>query len=204
MKGATALLARQIAVRHTLDIDVYRAGTIAQVERDLRKAAQSDIGDWMRFELGRATRVAAGAAQAVRVTVESYIGNQLWAAFHVDLVADGIRMTATPEPVSPLTPIDLPGQQRHPWLAYPLVDHVADKTCAILERNGEAERPSTRYKDLVDPVAMTTSSTPAADQQRALHVESARRGSTSRRGSMSPITTCGLRDTAQRRSARRN
>ncbi len=51
VKGATALLARRVAVRHTVDIDVYRAGAIAEGERELRTAAALDIGDWM-FEVG--------------------------------------------------------------------------------------------------------------------------------------------------------
>jgi hypothetical protein len=40
IKGATALLARRVSVRHTIDIDVYRAGRPhAEVERQLREAA---------------------------------------------------------------------------------------------------------------------------------------------------------------------
>ena len=43
IKGATALLARKVSVRHTIDIDVYHAGTIADVERQVREAAALDI-----------------------------------------------------------------------------------------------------------------------------------------------------------------
>jgi hypothetical protein len=51
IKGATALLARRISVRHTIDIDVYRAEAIDHVERQVREAAALDIDDWMRFEV---------------------------------------------------------------------------------------------------------------------------------------------------------
>lgn len=52
VKGATALLARDIGVRATVDIDVYRERAREQAEAELREAASSDIGDWFRFDLG--------------------------------------------------------------------------------------------------------------------------------------------------------
>lgn len=54
VKGATALLARDIGVRGSLDIDVYRQAAYEQAESDLRTAASRDIGDWFRFDLGNA------------------------------------------------------------------------------------------------------------------------------------------------------
>ncbi|HEV8637768.1 MAG TPA: hypothetical protein VG370_26405 [Chloroflexota bacterium] len=44
VKGAAALLARGVAVRHTVDVDVYRATGLARAERDLRSAAARDLG----------------------------------------------------------------------------------------------------------------------------------------------------------------
>ena len=52
VKGATALLARDIGVRATVDIDMYRATARDVAEADLRQAAARDIGDWFRFEIG--------------------------------------------------------------------------------------------------------------------------------------------------------
>jgi hypothetical protein len=152
VKGATALLARRISVRHTLDIDVYRAGAIADAEAQARHAAGLDLGDWMRFEVGQAVRVQAAGAQAARLKVESFIGNKTWAAFQVDIVADGVQTTGEPDMVPPLTSISI-GREPTQWRAYPLVDHVADKVCAIVERHNG--RPSTRFKDLIDLVAIT-------------------------------------------------
>ena len=143
IKGATALLARRVSVRHTVDMDVYRAGAIADVERQLRDAVSLDIGDWMRFEVGASVRIQAAGAEASRVKVQSLIGTKVWAAFQIDIVADGILMSAEPEVVQPLTSVSATEQERAPWRVYPLVDHVADKVCAILERHGG--RPSTRY-----------------------------------------------------------
>lgn len=174
IKGATALLARRVSVRHTIDIDIYRAGAIGDVELQLRRAARLDIGDWMRFEVGPSVRIQAAGAQASRVKVQSLIGTRVWAAFQVDIVADGIEMSAEPEAVPPLTSVSAVEQERRPWRAYPLVDHVADKVCAIVERHDG--HPSTSYKDLIDLVAIIERASVAAEpQMRALHNEAQRR-----------------------------
>jgi len=52
VKGATALMARNLGTRGTLDIDVYREMSLAVAEADLRHAAAVDIGDRFRFEIG--------------------------------------------------------------------------------------------------------------------------------------------------------
>jgi hypothetical protein len=174
IKGATALLARRISVRHTIDIDVYRAGAIDHVERQVREAAALDIGDWMRFEVGPTVKITAHGAQAARIKVRSLIGVKLWAPFTVDIVADGILMTGSPDQVSPLTEVHIVDRQRTTWQAYPMVDHVADKVCAILERYGD--NPSTRFKDLIDLIAISRRASVEADaQKRALTMEAARR-----------------------------
>ncbi|MFC4563829.1 nucleotidyl transferase AbiEii/AbiGii toxin family protein [Nocardiopsis mangrovi] len=175
VKGATALLARELAVRRTVDIDIYRATSREAAERDLREAAAQDIGDWFRFEPGASTPISDGA-NGVRVPITSRLGAAVWAKFHVDVIAENIRMTGTPEDVPPLPPLDVPGLERPGYRVYPLVDHVADKTCAILERHGPERRPSTRFKDLVDLVSVITQTRPPADLQlKALRSEAERR-----------------------------
>lgn len=52
VKGATALLARELGVRATIDVDLYRETTIDLAERELRGSAAADLGDWFSFELG--------------------------------------------------------------------------------------------------------------------------------------------------------
>lgn len=63
VKGATALLARELAVRRTVDvdIDIYRNTGRDAAEHDLRAAAARDLGDWFRFETGRSTPISDGA-----------------------------------------------------------------------------------------------------------------------------------------------
>lgn len=174
IKGATALLARKVSVRHTVDIDLYRAGAIDEVERRLREAADLDIDDWMRFEIGPAVKVIASGAQACRVKARSFIGTKLWAAFQIDIVADGVLITGSADSAPPLTEVHITDRQRMTWRVYPLVDHVADKVCAILERH--TDHPSTRFKDLIDVVAISRHATVKADrQQQAMATEAARR-----------------------------
>lgn len=104
------------------------------------------------------------------------VGATVWARFHVDLVGESVVMTGTPDDVPPLIPITLPGLDRPGYRAYPLVDHIADKICAIFTRHGAHQRPSTRYKDLLDLVSLAITTSVGADGQRhALVSEAARR-----------------------------
>lgn len=175
VKGATALLARGIGVRGTLDVDIYRERARELAETELREAASRDIGDWFTFELGPGRAVATDAAE--RIPVTAYVGTASWAAFHVDLVGSDLRMTGEPESVPPLARVLMPDIEQHGYRAYPLVDHIADKISATVQRYGGQMRPSTRFKDLVDLVAIVTQVSVAADlQMAALASEARRRG----------------------------
>jgi hypothetical protein len=175
LKGATALLARRLSARGTLDVDLYRDAGSEQSEAALRLAADEDLGDWFRFDVSNRIRsedVGAGA----RFLVLAYVGTTEWASFHVDLVGADLRMTGQPDQVSPLAPLAIPEIVQHGYRAYPLVDHVADKLVATFDRYGPAMRPSTRYKDLVDLVSIIQgASIDAGEQLRAIKSESARR-----------------------------
>ena len=176
VKGATALLARDIGVRATIDIDLYRNSARELAEADLREAAGRDIGDWFRFEIGP-PRPLGDTDTGVRLPVTASIGTSIWASFHVDLVGTDLRMTSEPEDVPALARVVMPGIEQHGYRAYPLVDHIADKVCAMLERHGAMGVPSTRYKDLVDLVAIVlAASVDAEPQTSALRSEAERRG----------------------------
>ena len=200
VKGATALLARRISVRHTIDIDLYRPGAIADVERQVFEAAALDIGDWMHFEVAPAAAVKAAGAEAARLKMTASIGTKVWTAFQVDIVADGIVMTGCPDLVEPLTTVEIGREERRLWRAYPLVDHIADKVCAILERHDG--RPSTRFKDLVDLVAITQRAAVAAEPQLVSFAKEAERRGLKLPGSFEvpdrEIWTLGYRSEARR------
>lgn len=71
----------------------------------------------------------------------------------------------------------MPQVEQHGYRAFPLVDHVADKVTATFDRYGTMGNPSTRYRDLVDLVAIVIgASIEARLQMRALTSEAKRRG----------------------------
>jgi nucleotidyltransferase AbiEii toxin of type IV toxin-antitoxin system len=178
VKGATALLARGLSVRGSIDVDVYREVAREVAEADFRQAADLDLGDWFRFEVGGALP-ATQAASGVRLPVRAFVGVTVWVEFHIDLVGSDLRMTGQPDDVPAIARVSMPNIEQRGYRAYPLPDHVADKICGILERHGDGDLPSTRYRDLVDLVAIVTgASIDAADQLRALSSEVARRGLT--------------------------
>ena len=89
-------------------------------------------------------------------------------------------MTGQPEEVPPIARIVMPAVEQSGYRAYPLVDHVADKVAATFDGYGEnKQNPSTRFRDLVDLVAISLGATIAADaQMAAMQSEADRRGVT--------------------------
>lgn len=133
VKGATALLARDLGVRGSLDVDIYRDVARSIAEADLRRAVDLDLQDWFRFDAGVASAI---GHDAVRLPIDALIGTTTWVAFHVDLVGTDLRMTGQPDHVPPLLRGLIPDVEQHGYRAYPLVDHVADKVAATYERYG--------------------------------------------------------------------
>lgn len=178
VKGAAALLARDLGMRATIDVDLYRERPSEVAEAELREAASGDIGDWFRFEIGPGRPTGDGDA-GVRLPATAYVGPTAWATFHVDLVGSDLRMTGEPEPMPPLARVLMPDVEQHGYRVYPLVDHVADKVVATYQRYGGRQRPSTRYRDLVDLVSIIIDASVAAEPQlAALASEAQRRGVT--------------------------
>jgi hypothetical protein len=177
LKGAVALLARQVSVRHSADIDLYRNAERTMVERELRAGAELDLGDWFRFDIAAGENLSGGTG-GTRYPVTAWIGATQWATFHIDLVGTGVHMTGVPDHVPPVAEISVPGIEQPGYRAYPLVDHVADKVAAILEFHRDG-RPSTRFRDLIDLVALVVAiRVGAAEQRVALTSEIERRALT--------------------------
>lgn len=173
VKGATALLARDLGMRGSLDIDMYRDVGREKAEADLRQAASLNVGDWFRFEIG----MASASDRALTFPVRAVIGLTTWVKFHVDLVGTDMRMTGQPDDVPPLARGVIPEVEQRGYKAYPLVDHVADKVAATYERYGPDQHPSTRYRDLVDLVSIVIgASVESGNQREALVSEFQRRG----------------------------
>lgn len=176
LKGATALLARGIGVRGTLDIDLYRRVAAETAAQELRVAAALELRDWFEFEVG-AARVASDGGSGLRLPVKALVGGTVWSAFHVDLPGAELAMTGTPDEAPPLAQVAMPDIEQHGYTVYPLVDHVADKVAATFDRYGTSRAASTRYKDLIDLVVLATeAAVDAGSQSAALASEASRRG----------------------------
>jgi len=175
VKGATALLARNLGMRATIDVDVYREKTALAAEAEFRTAVGREVGDWFRFEVGTG-RVIGEGENGVRLPVTAHLGATPWARFHVDLVGADLRMTGEPERVPPLAGLSMADLEQHGYRAYPLADHLADKVMATFQRYGPQRLPSTRFKDLVDLVSIVRGAELQAEPiRRALLSEADRR-----------------------------
>jgi Nucleotidyl transferase AbiEii toxin, Type IV TA system len=118
-------------------------------------------------------------SKAVRFAVDAFIGQQRWERFPIDLVGSDLRMTGEPDDVPAIAQVDMPELQQKGYRAYPLVDHVADKVAATFELYGASRQPSTRYRDLVDLVAIARGARIHAQQAiAAVQSEAQRRGIT--------------------------
>jgi hypothetical protein len=175
VKGAAGLLARIPGrVRHSIDIDLYFAGEFDAALGALREATDVDLGDYFTFNIDRGAPLT-GVAAGGQLSVTAYLGDKEFERFKVDVVVTH-TMTAEPEEVSPIDPVEVPGLRNVAlYRIYPIADQIADKHAATMSMY--AGRPSTRYRDLVDLVLITlTQTVEANDLDTALVSEHQRRG----------------------------
>ncbi len=174
LKGGAGLLARlPDQARHSMDIDLYYQGQTDAVTADLSSAADIDLKDYFAFDVEHIGQLD-GIHPGNKYRVVVFLGEVNFVTFGVDSVV-ATNMTAKPEEVEPLSPIDVPGLVTMTYRAYPTVDHVADKHAAMITTfNGS---PSSRYRDLVDlALIATTQALSADDLTAAVHSEYAYRG----------------------------
>ncbi|MFI1700273.1 nucleotidyl transferase AbiEii/AbiGii toxin family protein [Streptomyces bobili] len=176
VKGGHALLMRYAAAaRLSQDIDIQSrtGGGIGEAVTDLLKAAAHDLDDYLSFTPARTSmheNGAAGAKQVFRV----HMGTHEVGVVKVDVVS-GHAPSAAPDVrrITPLIDLAWPADWPEAKL-YPIVNHLADKVCAMYERHkGSA---SSRYRDLAD--ILLISQREAVDgryAQLALRTEARRR-----------------------------
>ncbi|MFI1585587.1 nucleotidyl transferase AbiEii/AbiGii toxin family protein [Embleya sp. NPDC020630] len=179
LKGGQALLVRFPAdARLSKDIDLQRVTTAAAAGREeahaaLLKAAAVDLGDFLSYVPGKTSDHGA-ETEGIDQTFTVYLGTTRVDTVHVDLVIRR-NITAVPEtvPLEPRPLLDWPLDWPMIKL-YPLVDHVADKICAIHEWRGT--KPPSRFRDLADVLLIGQRETlDAAACHHALHTEAALR-----------------------------
>lgn len=165
LKGGTGLLVRvPQRARHTQDIDLYRHGEIERAHIELSAAANLDLGDFFSFDIEQ-TGTLAGVTSGRKYKVAAYIGDIKFADFQIDVVVDS-NMTGVPDETPGLRPIEIDGLPTTKYRVYPVVDHLADKLVAMTTRFA-GDRPSTRFRDLVDIVLIAQTQTIDAEALRA-------------------------------------
>ncbi|WP_229376980.1 nucleotidyl transferase AbiEii/AbiGii toxin family protein [Streptomyces spirodelae] len=177
IKGGQALLVRyRGAARLSGDIDLQSAQPgLTQDEARARvlKAAAYDLNDFLRFAPGKYTASSdpdRGGSQYFDV----YLGLTRVDGVKVD-IAVRRTLSGAPETTPLVSAVDLPWPVDWPTVRlYPLIDHVADKVCALYERHGEGT--SSRYRDLADILLISQQEdVNGAAAYQALHQEAAQR-----------------------------
>ncbi|MFI5712730.1 nucleotidyl transferase AbiEii/AbiGii toxin family protein [Kribbella sp. NPDC051620] len=183
LKGGTGLIVRIPGARHSDDIDLLYSEQEALLENavaDLRRLAdRAPEGDFLRFEIAEPV---IGSGQDVghvvaQLKVSSYLGTVEYGRFPLDLSLNQ-RTAEAVDLIQPRPVIELPGDKPLPkFVLYPLAEQVADKVCAMYGKYGiNGDRPSTRYRDLVDlTIIITTQELDASRTVRALRDEAKRR-----------------------------
>lgn len=179
LKGGQALLVRYPSgARLSKDIDLqHLGGSTDEALQALLAAAAIDLDDHLKFVPQRMTRQGAGG-DGVNQAFDVYIGPRRLLSIHVDLVTNKM-VTAEPQPFQLQPRPNLPWPTNWPQVRlYPVVDHLADKICAMYEWRGTA--PSSRYRDLADILLISQNeSISATEAHHALHTEAAHRSALS-------------------------
>ena len=156
LKGGQSMLARTIDARATRDIDLLsRESTIDNALEALRRAASTDLDDFMRFEFSGTAPIKADDEyrSGLNVVFIPWLGSKQLQPISIDLVVDEIPIEDA-EVVTPADRLTIEGVESFDYLLYPIENALADKFCAIVERHGD--RPSSRVKDLVDIAVYAT------------------------------------------------
>ncbi|MFF9763200.1 MULTISPECIES: nucleotidyl transferase AbiEii/AbiGii toxin family protein [Streptomyces] len=182
IKGGQALLVRyRGAARLSQDIDLQCADPDRSAEEAREfvvEAASLDLGDHLRYVAGKFlghSDEGRGGAQYFQV----FLGSANVATIKVDLVV-GRTLAGTPEVRTLKSAVDIEWPVDWPEVRlYPVIDHLADKICAMYERHGQnGEHGSNRYRDLADLLLISQQETvPGPAACRALHREVDRRRS---------------------------
>jgi hypothetical protein len=167
LKGGLALDFRLAErARTTVDMDLERSDDELTSNADFVAARLTNLDDYFTFAIARTTLLdAADVAGAVRYRVRASLASRRFEDFVVD-VGFSATIEERDEIDGPdlLVFADLP-PIRVPTL--PLSLHIAEKVHAYTRWYGEGQRPSTRVKDLVDLVLISTIGDLSAHEVRA-------------------------------------
>jgi hypothetical protein len=177
LKGGASLLMRLTEARFSKDLDLMHLGELSAEDAlaELRAITAPREGDHLTFVIEDGVSYSQ-TNPVIEISVSAYVGAK-YGGFPIDLARE-LHLLAAPERIRPTPVVDLPGLTELPEVVvYPLTDQVADKVCAMYERYGNPQSPSSRYRDLIDLVLIVAAcELEAAPVFRALQSESKRRG----------------------------
>lgn len=178
LKGGAGLLIRLPDARYSRDLDLLHPSTdlptaIAELGQLSRRGE-----DPFTFTVGTPVAMAGGVTGA-QVKVEASLGALSFHRFPID-VSTALPFIARLERHRPPPVVEVPEVGPLPlFTLFPLADQIADKVCAMYQRYGSIQAASSRYRDLVDLVLITTHfQIDAAETAAALSAESTRRATT--------------------------
>lgn len=158
LKGGSGLLARIPDGRATRDIDF---ATASRESADTALAAivelaGKDMGDFLTFKLDKWAESLDenGYSRLLKLRFQTFMGHEEKDPILIDLSLD-CGITQPPERITPANRVLVEGLESCDYLVYPLPDQLADKLCAIMEKQ-PGGWPSSRMKDLVDVVYYVT------------------------------------------------
>lgn len=179
LKGGSGLLARIPDSHATRDID-FATTTRESSESALAAIvglAGKDMGDFLAFKLDKWTESLDenGYSRLLKLRFQTFMGHEEKDPILIDLSLD-CSITQPAERIAPANRVHVDGLESCDYLVYPLPDQLADKLCAIMERQPGGWL-SSRMKDLVDVVYYATNETFSLDELAySIECECARRG----------------------------
>jgi Nucleotidyl transferase AbiEii toxin, Type IV TA system len=157
LKGGFALDLRLGAkARATKDVDLARCDNVEQATADLLAAQAEDLGDYFVFAVERTDDLDdAFEGAAVRYRVTASLAGRRFEQVVVD-VGFGDPLPLEPDVLPGPDLLGFAGVEPAHFPAIPLEQHVAEKVHAYTRVYGLTGHHSTRVKDLVDLVLVST------------------------------------------------
>ena len=178
LKGGSGMLARVPNARATRDTDfaLRKKEAPEDIIDVLGELLAIDMGDFCRFELTSREESMDdnGYSRLLRLRYATYIGEEEKDPVLVDLSLD-CELTLPPDRIAPANRLDVSDAAVRDYCVYSIADQLADKMCAIMERQ-RSGWASSRMKDLSDVVTYALSQRFAlADLAKAVASECKRR-----------------------------
>ncbi|MEN8148295.1 MAG: nucleotidyl transferase AbiEii/AbiGii toxin family protein [Planctomycetota bacterium] len=152
LKGGLVIELRLERARTTKDVDLRLVGHPDKALEKLREAGRSDLGDFLRFEIGEDPRHPEIEAEGMIYEGRRYRARPLLAGkvygspFGVD-VAFAEPMVGEVEKIEGSRVLRFAGVEPFEFLIYPVESHIAEKLHAYTMPRS---RPNSRVKDLPD------------------------------------------------------